>query len=484
MSEVLDDFEFDKPREACGVVGIYSSNQQHTHDAFKALSMLQHRGQDSAGMAVWSDPHEQFLIEQQLGLVDDVFRDKGKVLGQLSTSPLVIAHTRYSTSGSGIETTQPIGNHALAHNGHIEFLEEAATKHNVNISSAPSDSAGLSILVDHLADETGDVVKALQILLPDVDGAYSLVLGEAGKRLIGVRDRHGFRPLSIGRLKDGGYLLASETVAMDVLQATFIRDVLPGEIVIIDETGIHSEMQDVVIDPKICSFEFAYFARPDSDVQGQNVHLARERMGKLLAIDHPVDVDLVIGVPDSGLSAGKGYARELGVPDELGITKSRYVTRTFIKDNQLSREEAVRMKFNPNKAVVAGKRIAIVDDSIVRGTTQRELIQMLRFAGAAEVHVRIPSPPYKWSCIYGMDTGRPEELLAYQRSVEEMRDYIGADSLQFLSPGRMEEAIGLELGKICTACTTGIYPTEVPLSLSQRQVPAPQSRSDLLELPS
>lgn len=481
MSEVLDNLEVDKPREACGVVGIYSFDDRATNDAFRALSMLQHRGQDSAGMAVWSDAHNQFLIEQQLGLVDEVFRDKGRVLGQLSTSPLVIAHTRYSTSGSGIETTQPIGNHALAHNGHIESLEIAATKHSVNISSAPSDSAGLGMLVDHVTEETGDLVKALQVLLPDIDGAYSLVLGEVGKRLIGVRDRHGFRPLSVGRLKDGGYILASETVAMDVLQATFIRDVLPGEIVIIDEEGLHSEMQDVEVNPKICSFEFAYFARPDSNVEGQNVHLARERMGELLAIDHPVDVDIVIGVPDSGLSAGKGYARKLGIPDELGITKSRYVTRTFIKDNQLSREEAVRMKFNPNKAVIDGKKIAIVDDSIVRGTTQKELIRMLRLAGAREVHVRIPSPPYGWSCIYGMDTGKPEELLAYQRSVEEMRDYIGADSLQFLNPGRMEEAIGLELGKICTACTTGIYPTEVPVALSQKQSQLPNNRLHLLE---
>lgn len=448
------------------------------------MQALQHRGQTGAGIAVFNG--NQLHIEKNNGLVTEALRDRElRVLANEATSPAVIGHDRYSTSGKtsneeNARLAQPFGGKkelfALAHNGHIADVGLIAEKLGYDASGCESDSEGLTFLLDQVAHERGDLVEALHIVLPLLDGAFSLVINQPN-RLIGVRDPRGYRPLSIGRLPSGGTIFASETVAFDMLGAEFIRDVEPGEIVIADEDGLRSERLDAEVDKRFCMFEYIYFAHPNSLLLGKNVYKIRERLGRMLGADHPVDADMVVGIQNSGALYARGYSHQTGIPEELAITKNPYVNRTFIQDNQITREQSVRLKQQPNRDMIEGKRLVIVDDSIVRGTTLRELVATLRRMGAAEVHVRIPSPPYAWPCYYGMDTHNPDELIAHSNSIEEIRDYIRADSLKFLGLDRVLEAIegsqkkdelGRYIGSLCTSCMTGTYPTEVPITISAR----------------
>jgi amidophosphoribosyltransferase len=307
--------------------------------------------------------------------------------------------------------------------------------------------------------------RALLAVLPSLEGAFSLVLMDEG-HVVGVRDPHGFRPLCLGKL-DNGWVLASENPALDVVGAHFVREVDPGEMIVIDAAGYRSvrAFPDVQVDPKLCLFEFVYFARPDSTLYGQSVHRARVQMGEQLAEQAPVDADLVMGVPESGTPAAEGYARRSGIPYGQGLVKNRYIGRTFIAPNQEMRALGVRMKLNPLRDNIAGKRLVVLDDSIVRGTTSRAIVSMLREAGATEVHLRVSSPPYRWPCFYGMDTGNRGELIAASMSVEEIRDYLNVDTLAYLALDRLVAATGAVGAGFCDACLTGHYPVDVPVSL-------------------
>jgi amidophosphoribosyltransferase len=319
---------------------------------------------------------------------------------------------------------------------------------------------------DELSDGR-DLERALLKVLPTLRGAFSLVLCDEA-HIVGIRDPNGFRPLCLGRL-DRGWVLASETPALDIIGAHFVRELDPGEMLVVDATGVRSlrPFPADTIDPKLCLFEFVYFARPDSRLYGRSIHQARIRMGEELARQAPVEADMVMGVPESGIPAAEGYARHSGIPYGQGLVKNRYIGRTFIAPSQGMRDVGVRMKLNPLRENIAGKRLVVVDDSIVRGTTQKQLVRMLREAGASQVHLRITSPPYKWPCFYGMDTGNRGELLAAGLTVDEIREYVEADSLAYLELDRLIDATGATGAGFCTACLTGDYPVEVPISLSK-----------------
>ncbi|MGH9114924.1 MAG: amidophosphoribosyltransferase, partial [Acidimicrobiales bacterium] len=331
------------------------------------------------------------------------------------------------------------------------------------------------MIVRRLDSNPGDdLVEALAAVLPALEGAFSFVLLDH-RRLIGVRDPHGFRPLCLGKL-DQGWVLASETPALDVTGAAFVRELDPGEVVVIDADGTRSlsPWPASRIDPKLCLFEFVYLARPDSRLYGQELHSARIRMGDLLADQAPVAADMVMGVPDSGLPAAEGYARRSGIPYGQGLVKNRYIGRTFIVPDQAQRAQGVRRKLNPLRGAIAGQRLIVVDDSIVRGTTTRAMVRMLREAGAVEVHLRISSPPYRWPCYYGLDTGNRSQLIAANLEVGQICEYLGADSLAFLSLDSLKEATGAPRAGFCDACLTGNYPSEVPVTLVRDpQVAAP-----------
>jgi amidophosphoribosyltransferase len=473
----------DSPKEACGVFGVYAPGQAVAQLTYLGLHTLQHRGQESAGMAV-SDG-ETIVIDKDMGLVSNVFNHRR--LAPL-TGHLAVGHTRYSTTGSSTwRNAQPVyrdvggAEFALGHNGNLVNTEALAEEAGMLPGTVASDSDLVAELLAAEIQRGGgersdgrDLEHALTAVLPRLRGAFSLVLMDEG-HLVGVRDPNGFRPLCLGTLDDGGWVLASETPALDVVGATFVRELAPGEVVVVDAGGCRS-MQPFppeTIDPTLCLFEFVYFARPDSRLYGQNVHQARQRMGELLARQAPLpppgDSDdaqaMVMPVPESGVPAAQGFARASGIPYGDGLVKNRYIGRTFIAPSQKMRTDAVRMKLNPLQENVAGKRLVVVDDSIVRGTTQRAVVAMLREAGAREVHLRIMSPPYRWPCFYGMDTGARSELLAAERGVEEIREYLGADSLAYLDLDRLMEATGAVGAGFCTACLTEQYPVEVPVSL-------------------
>jgi amidophosphoribosyltransferase len=464
----------DTPKEACGVFGVYAPSQPVAHLTYLGLYALQHRGQESAGMAV-SDG-ETITVVKDMGLVSNAFDDR--TLAAL-TGHLAIGHNRYSTTGSSNwRNAQPvyrdIGAHtfALGHNGNLVNTEALADAAGMLPGAVTSDSDLVAELIARELGRTPEsssdgraLERALLEVLPTLEGAFSFVLMDEG-HVVGVRDPHGFRPLCLGKL-DNGWVLASESPALDVLGAHFVREVEPGEMIIIDAAGYRSERvfpeQDV--DPKLCLFEFVYFARPDSMLYGQSVHRARVRMGEELAEQAPVEADLVMGVPESGTPAAEGYSRRSGIPYGQGLVKNRYIGRTFIAPNQEMRALGVRMKLNPLRDNVAGKRLVVLDDSIIRGTTSRALVSMLREAGATEVHFRVSSPPYRWPCFYGMDTGNRGELIAASMSVEEIRDYLNVDSLAYLAIDRLLLSTGAVGAGFCDACLTGSYPVEVPVSL-------------------
>lgn len=474
----------DTPKEACGVFGVYAPGQAVSHLTYLGLYALQHRGQEAAGMAV-SDGSTVTVVKDT-GLVSNAFDDR--TLAAL-TGHLAIGHTRYSTTGSSVwHNAQPVyrdvGAHtvAIAHNGNLVNTAELADELGMLPGTVSSDSDVMAeLLASELAknpDESSDhraLERAMQAILPRLKGAFSVVAMDEG-HVIGVRDPNGFRPLCLGKL-DNGWVLASESPALDVVGAHLVRELEPGEMIVIDATGYRAVrvFEPAVVDPKLCLFEFVYFARPDTRLYGQSVHQARVRMGEQLAEQAPVDADLVMGVPESGIPAAEGYARKSGIPFGQGLVKNRYIGRTFIAPNQEMRALGVRMKLNPLRDNIAGRRLIVVDDSIVRGTTTRAMVSMLREAGAAEVHMRVSSPPYKWPCFYGMDTGTRGELLAANMSVDEIREYLNVDSLSYLTLDRLLSATGAVGAGFCDACLTGNYPVAIPVELGKHILEMPSS---------
>ncbi|HZM37511.1 MAG TPA: amidophosphoribosyltransferase [Acidimicrobiales bacterium] len=466
----------DSLREACGVFAVHAPGQSVASLTYLGLFALQHRGQEAAGMAV-SDGELLTVVKDQ-GLVASVFNDR--TLAGLH-GHLAIGHCRYSTTGSSTwRNAQPayrsVGDRmfALGHNGNLVNTEALVTEAGMLPGTVTSDSDLVAELIAaELAQEPagGDgtdddgLERAVAHVVTRLEGAYSLVIMDQ-TRAIGVRDPHGFRPLCLGRLPDGGHVLASETPALDIVGAKFERELDPGEMVVIDESGVR-ELHPFgpTADPHLCLFEFVYFARPDSRLYGQSVHQARIRMGEQLAAHAPVDADMVMGVPESGVPAAEGFARASGIPLGQGLVKNRYIGRSFIAPSQEMRARAVRMKLNPLRENIEGKRLVVVDDTIVRGTTQHQLVRMLREAGATEVHLRIPSPPVRWSCFYGIDTGDRTELLAYNLDIDGIREYLDVDTLAYLSLDRLVAATGAAGAGFCDACFTGNYPVEVPLTL-------------------
>jgi amidophosphoribosyltransferase len=472
--------EDETPGHECGVFAVYAPGQPVAHLTYLGLYALQHRGQESAGMAV-SDG-ESVTVVKDMGLVSNAFDDR--MLGAL-TGDLAIGHVRYSTTGSSQwSNAQPfyrnVGQHsfALAHNGNLVNTAELADELGMLPGSITSDSDLVAELLErHLTTDGGlgdgspdddSLERALCEVAPRLDGAFSFVLADES-HVIGLRDPHGFWPLVLGRL-DNGWVLASETPALDVVGAVFIREIEPGEMVVIDVNGPRTvrPFPPEAVDPRLCLFEFVYFHRPDGRLYNRSVHAARVHMGEQLADQAPVDADLVMGVPESGLPAAEGFARRTGIPYGQGLVKNRYIGRTFIAPNQQLRALGVRMKLNPLGDAIRGKRLVVVDDSIVRGTTTRAMVSMLREAGAAEVHLRISSPPYRWPCFYGMDTGRQGDLLAANLSVDEIAGYLNVDSIAYLTLDRLVSAIGAVGAGFCDACLTGRYPVEVPVSLTKQ----------------
>ncbi|MEQ8227937.1 MAG: amidophosphoribosyltransferase [Rhodospirillales bacterium] len=458
----------DKLREECGVFGIYGHEDAAAHTAL-GLHALQHRGQESAGIVAYDQ--EQFHSHRALGLVGDNYNDPD-IIKRLKGS-VAMGHVRYSTSGGTvIRNIQPLfaefifGGLAVAHNGNLTnaYQLRQALVERGNIFQSTSDT---EVIIHLMAVSTaGHVVDRLIEALRQIEGAYSLV-AMTQKKLIGVRDPMGVRPLVLGRLGDA-HILASETCALDIIGADFIRDVEPGEIIVIDADGVtsyHPFGQSRA--RRFCIFEHIYFARPDSIIEGQNVYEVRKRIGAELAHESPVEADVVVPVPDSGVPSAIGFARETGIPFELGIIRNHYVGRTFIEPTDNIRHLGVRLKHNGNVAELKGKRVVLVDDSIVRGTTSVKIVEMVRDAGASEVHMRISSPPTTHSCFYGIDTPERSQLLAAQHDIQGMADIIGVDSLAFISWDGLYRAVGetgrdMEIPRYCDACFTGEYP--IPLS--------------------
>jgi amidophosphoribosyltransferase len=463
----------------CGVFGVFAPSKPVAHLTYLGLYALQHRGQESAGMAV-ADEGATLTVVKDMGLVSNVFDDR--TLAALSGSH-AIGHCRYSTTGSSTwRNAQPVyrdvGHHqfALAHNGNLTNTEALADNAGMLPGLATSDTDLVAeLLAQHMTATGSDLVDALAAVLPTLEGAYSLVLVDDGQ-IVGARDPAGFRPLCLGRLDDG-WVLASETPALDIVGAEMVRELEPGEIVAIDGNGPRTVrvVPPEEVEPRLCLFEFVYFARPDAQLYGSNVAAARTRMGELLAEQAPLAPDherperpaLVMPVPESGVPAAQGYARASGIPYGDGLVKNRYIGRTFIAPSQELRARSVRLKLNPLRAAIAGRRLVVVDDSIVRGTTTRAVVMMLREAGAAEVHLRIMSPPYRWPCFYGMDTADRDDLLASRLSEDEICAYVGADSLAYLSLDRLVASTGAPGAGFCDACLTGNYPVPVPLTLTK-----------------
>ena len=466
---VLDD---DKaPQDACGVFGVWAPSEEVAKLTFYGLYALQHRGQESAGIA--ASDGERILIYKDMGLVSQVFTETD--LASL-TGDLAIGHCRYSTTGSSTwvnaqPTLRPTkyGTLALAHNGNLtntgdlaEMVQKLEGENAKTGRGATTDTEIMTALIG-LQDEKNVEASAIAVL-PKLEGAFSLVFMDE-KTLYAARDRHGVRPLVIGKL-ERGWVVASETAALDIVGAAFVREVEPGEFLAINEDGIRSQMW-ATPDPKGCIFEYVYLARPDTSIAGQGVHATRVRIGKRLAIEAPVEADLVIPVPESGTPAAIGYAQQSGIPYGLGLVKNSYVGRTFIQPSQTIRQLGIRLKLNPLREIIEGKRIVVVDDSIVRGNTQRAIVRMLREAGAREIHVRISSPPVEWPCYYGIDFASRAELIASGLEIEEIRRSIGSDSLSYVSMEGLIAATTIDENKLCTACFTGKSPIAVPADMSE-----------------
>lgn len=473
-------------REECGVFAILRPEAADVaRDAYYALYSLQHRGQESCGIVVNDDG--VFTNHRDRGIVGDVFTSER--LANLGTGEMACGHVRYGTAATGgrINAQPLVVNHikgvmAIAHNGNltnaVELRQEQELRGSIFHTTSDTEVIAYEITASRLTSSS--IEEAIEKAMPRLEGAYSLVV-LSPQKMVGVRDPRGFRPLCIGRLSDGGYTIASESCALDAVGATFVRDVEPGEIVVvdrdnsIDDDDARAERKGPLRIRSIrthcetkqhaaCVFEYIYFARPDSIMDGTSVHEARKRAGEYLAMDHPVDADIVIGVPDSGLDAAMGYSRQSKIPYDTGFIKNKYIGRTFISPHQENRERGVRIKLNPVSSVVKGKRVVLVDDSIVRGTTSARIIKLLHEAGAAEVHMRVSAPPFINPCYYGTDIDSQENLIACRMSEDEIREHIGADTLGYLSVRRARTIAepDASIKGFCSACFDGNYPTRKP----------------------
>lgn len=461
---MFDRLIWDKLNEECGVFGIYN-HKEASQLTYLGLHALQHRGQESAGIC--ASDGEKWYKHRGMGLVSEAF---GKGDLEKFSGHIAIGHTRYTTAGSSkIENAQPLffryaqGSMAVAHNGNL--VNAAVLRKELEAKGSIFQTTSDTEVIAHLIarSECKDLPGAVKDALQYIKGAYALLVMNENQLVIAL-DPNGLRPLSLGRLGDA-ITVASETCAFDIIGAQYWRDVQPGELIVVDKDGITESKYTETTQRSICTFEYIYFARPDSDIDGINVHMARKRLGKQLALESAIDADVVTGVPDSSISAAIGFAEATGIPYEIGLIKNRYVGRTFIQPSQELRERAVYLKLSAVRKVVEGKRVVMIDDSIVRGTTSNRIVRMLREAGAKEVHVRISSPPVMNSCFYGIDTSSREELIASTKSVEEIRQIIEADSLSFLSIEGMIDAIGRTDSAPnrghCLACFNGEYPTEI-----------------------
>jgi amidophosphoribosyltransferase len=450
--------------EKCGVVAVYAPGTDVARLVYFGLYALQHRGQESAGIAVGDGT--SIASHREMGLLSGVFNEE--ILGRL-TGERAIGHTRYSTSGSSIMVNaQPfvestdIGPFAFAHNGNLTNADEllAALPPTVKLD-ATSDS---EIFAKTIALAPGaTIVARIKAAMAVAEGAYSIVM-TTPDAIIAFRDPFGVRPLCIGTYGDGGYMVASESCALATVGAQYLREIEAGEIVLIDAHGIRTEHVEFVKPPALCMFEYIYFARPDSVLSGRSIYMARYQMGRALAREHPVDADVVMAVPDSAIPGGIGYAAESGLPYVEGLIKNRYIGRTFISPDQQMRSQGVQLKFNPIVENLRGQRVVVVDDSIVRGTTTPRIVSLLRDAGAHEVHLRITSPPIMHPCYLGVDMATYKELIAANLTVEEIRERVGADSLGYLSLRGLVDATGRERGDFCLGCLTGDYPSAPALS--------------------
>ena len=452
----------DGPHEECGVFGLAAPGRDVSRLAFYALHALQHRGQESAGIAVAGEG--RVTVQRDLGLVSAVFDEPA--LRSL-TGEAAIGHVRYSTTGSNKwDNAQPVahtrgdGIVALGHNGNLTNTDELRRELSAEGAAfrASTDSELIAAL---LAARPGSLLAAAREAMPRLVGAYSVVaLSE--RELVAFRDPHGVRPLVLGRLEPGGWCVASETCALDQIGARFVRDVRPGEAVRITAEGLESVQALPVAGEKLCVFETIYFARPDSELSGRTVWESRRAMGMVLADEAPAAADLVVGLPDSGTPAAIGFAEASGIPYAEAVVRNRYVGRSFIQPDQALRQHGLRLKFNPLPSVIGGKRLVVVDDSIVRGNTTRQVVTMLREAGASEVHMRISSPPVRWPCYYGIDMADRDELVAANHSVEEIAELTGAATLGYLSLDGLQRALGRPESGYCRACFSGDYPIAIP----------------------
>ncbi|HEU0041231.1 MAG TPA: amidophosphoribosyltransferase [Jiangellaceae bacterium] len=463
------------PQDACGLFGVWAPGEEVAKLTYFGLYALQHRGQESAGIAVGNA--EQILVYKDMGLVSQVFDES--TLNSL-TGHVAVGHTRYSTTGSSEwQNAQPTlgatpaGTVALAHNGNLtntaELLELVRSRVGTAVGELrygnTTDTALITALLGSYADRS--LEESAVEVLPQLAGAFSLVFADESA-LYAARDPQGVRPLVLGRL-ERGWVVASETAALDIVGASFIREIEPGELITIDADGLRSR-RFAAAAPKGCLFEFVYLARPDTRISGRSVHLTRVEVGRRLAREHPVEADLVMPVPESGTPAAVGYAEESGIPYGMGLVKNAYVGRTFIQPSQTLRQLGIRLKLNPLRDIVAGKRLVVVDDSIVRGNTQRALIRMLREAGAREVHVRISSPPVSWPCFYGIDFATRAELIATGLSTEEICRSIDADSLGYVSLDALVESSTVPKDDLCRACFDGVYPIEPPVGAGKHLI--------------
>lgn len=456
-------------REECGVFGVFGKeNPTIAQSVYFGLFALQHRGQESCGIAVNSDG--VFNSYKDVGIVNDVFTPD--VLARLGGGSIAVGHVRYGTTGSGGRiNAQPVvvnhfkGSMALAHNGNLTNAYELRREFEAkgSIFHTTSDTEVISYLITEERLKTGTIEDAVCRAMNRLEGAYSLVV-MSPQKLIAARDENGFRPLCYGKTKDGTYYVASESCALDAVGAKLIRDLDPGEVLVFTDQGVRSIRNHCDEKPHtLCVFEYVYFARPDSVIEGASVHEARVKAGEILAREHKVDADVVVGVPDSGLDAALGYARESGIPYSIGFIKNKYIGRTFIAPDKKSRVNGVKIKLNPISSEIKGKRVVLIDDSIVRGTTSGRIVKLLRDAGAKEVHMRVSAPPFVNPCYYGTDIDSRDNLIACRKSIEEIAEEIGVDSLGYLSVEGVKEIARVnEKSGFCIACFDGNYPTEIP----------------------
>ena len=455
--------------EECGVFGVMSTKRENVAGiAYYGLYALQHRGQESCGIVVNDDG--VFSSYKDLGLVSEVFSKD--TLAHLSAGNMAVGHVRYGTTGGTtrnncqpIEVNHQKGKMALAHNGNLSNALELRDKLELSgaIFLTTSDTETIAYVVTKERLVTPSIEEAVSNAMYSLEGAYSLILMSATK-MIAVRDPYGFRPLCYGQMSDGAYVIASESCALTAVGAAFVRDVLPGEILVFSESGVESRKEHCDKQKrKTCIFEYIYFARPDSVIDGVSVSKSRVRAGEILAENYPADADIVIGVPDSGLEAALGFSRASGIPYGIGLIKNKYIGRTFISPGQNERMDQVRIKLSPVKNVIEGKRVVLIDDSIVRGTTSKRIVKLLREAGAKEIHMRISAPPFLHPCYYGTDIDSEENLIACHHSMEEIAEIIGVDSLGYLPLENLNQLVESE--DYCAACFNGVYPTTIPTDL-------------------